>query len=302
MTATLAAAPAAAPVQTSARMTVLRAGALTTFQDRGRFGFAHFGVTAAGPADPESFRLVNRLTGNREDSAVLELTLGGFAATLTEGRWAALTGAPAPVRVGGRPVVDPFLFWIPPEVPFEIGFPKVGLRSYFTFSGGFRADPVLGSLATDTLSGLGPPVLREGSDVDLGDRRDPEFVTTDTVCFRAPVGEQVVIRFRWGPRDALFSAADQATLTKAMWTVSSDSNRVGTTLTGPSLQCRYGSLPSEGTPLGAIQIPPSGQPIVFMPDHPVTGGYPVIGVVTDDDIGYLAQARPGSRIKLQSIS
>lgn len=301
MTARLAT-PAVVPIPMNARMTVHHAGALTTFQDRGRFGFAHFGVTPAGPADPESFRLANRLTGNPEDSAVLELTLGGFGAILTDGRLAALTGAPAPVRVGGRRVVDPFLFWIPPKVPFEIGLPQVGLRSYFTVGGGFRADPVLGSLATDTLSGLGPSVLTAGTDVELGDRRDPEFSSTDTVYFRAPVGDPVVIRFRWGPRDALFSEADKATLTNAMWTVSSDSNRVGTRLTGPGLHCRHGSLPSEGTALGAIQVPPSGQPIVFLPDHPVTGGYPVIGVVTDDDIGYLAQARPGSSIKLQPIN
>lgn len=289
------------PGRVEARMTIVQAGPLTTFQDRGRFGFAQFGVNPAGPADPESFRLANRLTGNLEVSACLELTLGGLVAILTEGRWAALTGASAAVSVGGRIVGDPFLFWIPPEVPFVIGLPKVGLRSYFTVSGGFHVDPVLGSAATDTLSGLGPPVLRDGADVVLAGRRNPRFGATDTAHFRTPVGETAVIRFRWGPRDALFSEADKKTLTDAIWTVSSDSNRVGTRLTGPGLRSRHGLLLSEGTPLGAIQVPPSGQPIVFMPDHPVTGGYPVIGVVTDADIGYLAQARPGCRITFRPI-
>jgi biotin-dependent carboxylase-like uncharacterized protein len=285
--------------QRTPRMTVLRADTLVTFQDRGRLGFAHFGVTRAGAADPASFRLANRITGNPEGYPALELTLGSFAGILTVGRWASLTGAPASVKVNGCPVANPYLFWIPARTPFEIGIPQIGLRSYFTVSGGFRAEPVLGSHSTDTLSGLGPPILRPRMELEVGEARVPAW-NTDVAYFRVPIG-MPTIRFRWGPRDALFSDDDKATLTTSSWIVSSESNRVGIRLAGPRLQCRHSSLPSEGTPLGAIQVPPSGQPIIFMPDHPVTGGYPVIGVVTDEDIGYLAQIRPGNRLALTPV-
>jgi len=275
---------------------LINAGPLTTIQDLGRTGYAHYGVTTSGALDQESFAMANRLVGNSADRPALELTLGGLTGTLNHGRWASVTGAPAPVTIAGRSVPDPYLFWIPADAVFKIGTPAVGLRSYLAICGGIVVEPVLGSCSTDTLSGIGPSVVQDGSHLRIGPAETPTW-DTDSVFSRVPIGI-ARIRFRWGPRDELFTAEDKKTLVGSPWTVSSETNRVGTRLTGQRILTQLGSLPSEGTALGSIQIPPSGEPIVFMADRPVTGGYPVIGVVTEADLGIIAQARPGSKLAL----
>lgn len=288
-----------AHVQTAV-LSVLTSGPMTTVQDGGRYGYSHYGVTTSGPLDRESFAMANRLVGNQDGQAALELTLGGFSCVLDAGRWASLTGAPAQVTIDSAPVPDPYLFWVPARSTLEVAAPKIGLRSYLAISGGLQGTPVLGSLSTDTLSGIGPAVIRDGATIAVSPPQTPVW-DTDSVFCRIPVGTAEV-RFLWGPRDGLFSPADKEILTASSWTVSTETNRVGARLTGHRLDCQFGSLPSEGTALGSIQIPPSGEPIVFLADRPVTGGYPVIGVLTEPDIGYLAQARPGSKIRFTAIN
>lgn len=288
------------PVQSRPRVTILDPGPSTTVQDLGRPGFAHLGVTTSGGADRSSLTLANRLVGNDVGLPVLETTLGGLVLTLSENRIVAVTGAPVDLRVDGRPVAESRIL-LPAGRRLTLGRPKWGLRSYVAIAGGVDADQVMGSASTDCLSGLGPDRLRAGDKLALGDRVGalPD-VPVELATVALPHGI-VDVRFRWGPRDGLFTPADRAALTARTWTVSTECDRVGVRLTGTSLDIGTVDLASEGMALGAIQVPPSGQPIVFLADHPVTGGYPVIGVVTERDVDLLAQAAPGTRVRFSPL-
>lgn len=268
-------------------------GALTTVQDAGRPGWAHLGVPRSGALDEPAFRLANRLVGNPEDAAVLETTLTGARLRLSRPLTIAVTGARCEVRANGRAVEHGAAVTAPAGV-LEIGPAIDGLRSYVALHGGVAVAPVLGSRATDLLSGLGPAPLVAGDVLPLGSPAgDPSGEEA------VPRPRQGVLRLRLGPREDWFRDA-AATLHGASYAVGADSNRIGLRLEGPPLErVRAGELPSEGMVLGAVQVPPSGQPVVFLHDHPTTGGYPVVGVVRREDLAVCAQARPGDRLTLR---
>lgn len=272
------------------------AGPLTTLQDLGRPGYAHLGVPRSGALDLPALLLGNRLVGNPATSAALEITFGPFAATLPGAGTLALTGAAAPLRVGGRPAPINAPVAFRPGDRVEIGRAVAGLRGYLAVSGGFAAPPVLGSRATDTLSALGPPVVRAGDLLPLGEPTgDPATVD---VAPRPALGGPVTLGLTWGPRHGYFADAGQ--LLAGPYTISNDSNRVGARLAGPALtRAHQRELPSEGIVLGAVQVPASGQPLVFLADHPTTGGYPVVAVVDPADLPRLAQARPGDTVRFR---
>ncbi|MEV0583760.1 biotin-dependent carboxyltransferase family protein [Nonomuraea sp. NPDC050310] len=273
---------------------VVAPGPYATVQDLGRPGYAHLGVPRSGAADPDALRLANRLVGNAEGAAGLELTFGGARLRFPAGAWLALTGAPCPLALpGGRPGrCAPF--WAPPGAELRVGLPWYGLRTYLAVRGGVAAEPVLGSRSTDSLSGLGPAPLRAGTCLPVG-RPDGE-ITVDLAP--EPARREPVVRVLPGPRADWFVPAALEELAAEPYEVSQDSNRVGVRLRGRELKrARAGELPSEGMVLGAVQVPPSGQPIVFLADHPPTGGYPVIGVVAARDLPMAAQARPGDRLR-----
>ena len=271
-----------------------RAGPLTTVQDLGRPGYAHLGVPRAGALDQPALRLANRLVGNPEDAAGLELTLGGFTARLTRAGTVALTGACAPLRVDGRPAPLGAPVPVPAGARIEVGAAVVGLRPYLAVDGGIDVAPVLGSRSTDTLAWLGPPVVKDGTTLPLGPATEPSTVDV------APCGQvgELRLRVRLGPRADWFTDEALELLFCGQYQISNDSNRVGTRLVGAALpRAVAGELESEGIVLGAVQVPASGQPLVFLADHPTTGGYPVIGVVDAADLPALAQARPGEKVR-----
>ncbi|HEX8630670.1 MAG TPA: biotin-dependent carboxyltransferase family protein [Catenuloplanes sp.] len=273
---------------------VVRAGALTTVQDLGRPGWAHLGVPHAGALDRPALRLANRLAGNADDAAALETTLTGCAVRLRTAGTVAVTGASATVWVAGRPAAFAAAVPVPAGAVVELGPAEYGVRSYLAVAGGIAVEPVLGSRSADTLAGLGPPPLRAGDTLPLG---PPPTAPSpaDAVPVTAPPDE-VRLRLILGPRDEWFTAEAVATLLGAAYTVSPVSNRVAARLSGPPLtRARGGELPSEGVVLGAVQVPGDGRPLVFLADHPTTGGYPVIGVV--GDVTPLAQARPGTTVR-----
>ena len=281
----------------------MRAGALTTVQDGGRYGAAHLGVPRAGPLDAPAARLANRLVGNDEDDAVLETTLDGvgFRVDVPDDRSVtlAVTGAPASVQVDGRTAEWGVAVGLRAGSVVEVGAAISGVRSYVAVSGGIRVTPVLGSRSTDTLSGLGPPVLADGQVLGLGDAAHPPASVSFTVP--RPVGE-VALHVRVGPDDEWFAPDSVDLLTRSTYTVSTDSNRVGARLQGPSITWRTNEeMDSAGMVVGAVQVPLDGQPVVFLADHPTTGGYPVIGVVDPADLAALAQARPGTTVRLRRI-
>lgn len=271
---------------------VVRAGPLTTVQDLGRSGFAHLGVPRSGALDPAALRHANRLVGNLDGAAALETTLGGCAVRLRRAAVVAVTGAAARVRVDRAEVAFGAAVEVAAGSVLDVGAARGGVRSYLAFAGGVAVVAVLGSRSTDTLSGLGPPKLADGMTLPLGDAGPGSPVPAGTEAERGGGDPELLVRL--GPRDDWF--ADAAVLFAAGWTVTPLSNRVGLRLTGPPLdRVVHRELPSEGVVLGAIQVPADGQPLVFLADHPTTGGYPVIGVV--DDVTPLAQARPGATVR-----
>jgi biotin-dependent carboxylase-like uncharacterized protein len=275
---------------------VMDPGPLTTVQDRGRPGWAHLGVPRSGALDTAAAALANRLVGNPAEAAVLETTLGGVGVRASTAMTLAVTGADASVTVDGRPVATREPVAVGPGQTLFVGPARTGLRSYVAAAGGIEVPKVLGSRSTDTLSGMGPAPLTKGQELPVGEPvGDPHGVDVSVV---RPPARPVLLRLRPGPREDWFTDAALETLTRSTYAVSSDSNRVGVRLHGPRLdRRRTEELPSEGLVLGAIQVPASGEPLVFLNDHPTTGGYPVIGVVTPDDLPACAQLRPGDEVR-----
>ncbi|MEU4472697.1 biotin-dependent carboxyltransferase family protein [Micromonospora sp. NPDC023888] len=277
-----------------AAVEVLRAGALTTVQDLGRPGWAHLGVPRSGALDPAALRLANRLVGNPEHAAGLEITLSGCALRLTRATTVAVTGAEVTVQAGDRPGDSGRPLTVPAGTVLRIGPARRGVRSWLAVAGGIDVSPVLGSRASDTLSGLGPAPLRDGDRLPLGEPLGPPAPVDLTVCSAS--ASELHLTLRTGPREDWFTPTALDRLFGTAYTVSPVSNRVGARLAGAALpRAVPGELPSEGIVLGAVQVPANGQPLIFLADHPTTGGYPVIGVVTD--VTPLAQARPGTTVR-----
>ena len=267
-------------------------GPLATVQDAGRHGYAHLGVPTAGPLDQPAARLANRLVGNPEDAAVVESLLGGLEVELRAGRWVSVTGAPVDVALDGRPAVHSEAFWTPAGSRIRLGSVTRGMRCYLAVGGGIAVDPVLGSRSTDTLAWVGPPALAEGAALPLGPA--PDRPAAADVPARRRTGS---LRVHPGPQAAWFADEVRRTLHAEEWSVSEHSNRIGLRLRGPALTRPERELPSQGMVTGAIQVPADGQPVVFLADHPPTGGYPVIGVVEPADLWQCAQVRPGETLR-----
>ncbi len=279
---------------------LLRTGPLTTIQDEGRPGRAALGVSASGAVDREAYGLANRLVGNRQGAAVLELTLGALELRARGRLTIAVTGAMAPVRVAGQTVDTHVAVDVPDGATVTFGPPPTGLRSYVAVRGGVETEPVLGSRSTDVLAGLGRP-LEDGDVLPIGSATRGPVPAVDVAPVRALPEGDVELRVLLGPRDDWFTGDALRLLREEPFVVASDSNRVGMRLDGPTLdRSRDDELPSEGTVAGAVQVPPGGQPVLFLADHPVTGGYPVIAVVLSVDLPLAGQARPGQRLRFRS--
>ena len=267
-------------------MRVESAGPLTTVQDRGRLGLAHLGVPRAGPLDRPAAELANRLVGNDPEAALLEVTLGGFVARPERGVWVAVTGA-------GRRYAR--AEWVAAGSELAVEVPAEGVRSYVAVAGGIDVEPVLGSRSTDTLAWVGPPRVRDGDGLPVGPGSgEPQPLDTPRPALAGP------LRLFPGPHAAFFDEGALAGVCAAAYTARPESNRVGLRLHGPAV-ARVGAaeLPSEGMVLGAVQVPPDGQPVVLLADHPPTGGYPVVGVVHPDDLWQCGQLRPGETVRFR---
>ncbi|KAA1423779.1 biotin-dependent carboxyltransferase family protein [Mumia zhuanghuii] len=277
---------------------VVRSGPLALIEDEGRPGWSAIGVGRSGAADRASYRLANRLLANPAGAAAIEVLLGGLEVVARGGdAWVAVTGAPARLTVDAR-AVDPYAAVALREGQrLRMGLPPAGLRSYVAVRGGIDVPPVLGSRSRDVLAGIGPEPLAAGDRLVVGPA-PAAYPHVDAVP--APAYEdEVVLRVVRGPRDDWI--LDPDLLVGATWHASANTDRVGMRLDGPPLRLVRPDrqLPSEGAVRGAIQVPPSGEPVVFLADHPVTGGYPVVGVVVDADVDRAAQVRPGTPLRLR---
>lgn len=289
---------------------VLDPGALTLVQDLGRPGLAHLGVSASGAFDRAAHRLANRLVGNDESAATLECLLGGMQLALPVGTWFAVTGAWSDaVLVGAdvRRVVEPHTAMrVDAPSQLHLGPAAHGLRSTVALRGGIAVPTALGSRARDTLAALGPEPLRAGDVLPLGAEPDSPVPLGDLVPVDPPPDGTVELGVRPGPRHDWFDAAAWQLLLTSEWTTSARSDRTGVRLEGPALarvpDLVGVELASEGMLRGSIQISPDGAPTVLGPDHPVTGGYPVIAVVVDASLDRLAQLRPGQPVRLRLVA
>ena len=282
----------------SVTLEVLRTGPLALVEDLGRPGMAHMGVTTSGAADRRAHTLANRLVANPGAHATVEVTFGGFSARVHGGDVTiAVTGADTDPAVNGVPFGTNSIHYARDGEVISLGAPHYGMRSYLAVRGGIDVAPVLGSRSYDVMSAIGPAPLRAGDVLPVGDHTT-DFPELDQAPVGAIAPEILELQVVPGPRDDWF--VDPDILVRTNWQVTNRSDRVGMRLVGMPLEYRWPDrqLPSEGATRGAIQIPPNGFPVILGPDHPVTGGYPVIGVVTDEDIDTLGQVRPGQTVRL----
>lgn len=273
-------------------------GASVLVQDLGRPGWAHLGVPRSGALDRPAAALANRLVGNDPSAACLEVLLGGLVVTADAGAWVAVTGAPCPVAIDGRAEAFGAAVRLPTGGQLSLGRPSAGLRSYLAVGGGIDVPPVLGSRSTDTLGRLGPAPVAVGDVLPVGEGGSaPAPLDTPRTPLPGP------LRVTPGPRADRVVGDVLDLLERTPYAVSPDSDRIGLRLDGEPLPlASYGTraeLPSEGVVLGSVQVPPDGRPVVFLADHPTTGGYPVVAVVEVDDLWRCAQLRPGERVALR---
>ncbi len=283
---------------------VLAPGLLTTLQDEGRPGLAAVGVSPSGAADRTSHALANRLLANPGDAATLEVTVGGVRLRAEErDLFVVVTGADLDVLVDGRGRGTNAPFWLRVGEVLELGTARTGLRAYVGVRGGWDVPDVLGSRSRDVLAGLGPEPIAPGDRLRVGPAPE-EVPGVDVAPVPAPATGPVVLDLVRGPRDDWL--ADASALITTAWEVDPRSDRVGVRLrpagggASPVAHAEPGrQLPSEGLVRGAVQVPPGGDPVVMLADHPVTGGYPVAAVLTEAAVGRAAQLRPGQSVTLR---
>ncbi|NWG12872.1 MAG: biotin-dependent carboxyltransferase [Acidobacteria bacterium] len=285
---------------------VTSAGFQTTVQDAGRQGYAHLGVSASGAADAVSMRFGNLLVGNPEHAPALEMTLVGGSFLFDEAAVIALTGSDFDPLLDGDSV--PMWTSIPVAAGQQLSCraTKSGARCYLCISGGIRVPPVLGSASTHLMTGLGGHLgraLRAGDELELGKPRQEAagwWRLPDQVVDRL---KRRVIRVTEGPQSDVYAARALSEFASSVYFVSEDSNRMGIRLRGNPLPWRQVcDMLTEGVSLGAIQVPPDGQPIILFVEHQTTGGYPKIANVISADMHAVGQLRPRDSVRFEFVS
>lgn len=280
---------------------VARPGTLTTVQDAGRRGLAHLGVPRSGALDPVAFARANRLVGNRGDAPVLETTLDGVGLVFRSAGVVAVTGAYAKVQLDDKPVAWSMPVAVKAGSLLDVGPAEAGVRCYVAVAGGFDVAKTLGSCSTDLLSGLGPAPLVAGQCLAVGPRQGP-VPAVDVAPYPWP-SRQLTLPAHPGPRRSWLSERAEHALFAQAYRVSPRSNRVALRLIGEPLERRpERELPSEGLVWGAVQLLGTGELVVFLADHPTTGGYPVVAVVDHGAAPACAQARPGDLVTIVPAS
>jgi biotin-dependent carboxylase-like uncharacterized protein len=284
----------------AAPLEIIDPGSRTTIQDLGRPGYAHLGVPHSGATDRAAFTLANRLVGNAEDAAALETTIRGPEVKVLVPLTIALTGAEVDAMLDGRSLSMHAPIHVRAGQVLRIGAAKTGLRTYLAVRGGIKAPLTFGSASSDQLTGLGPPPLKAGDRLAVGSEA-LDAPTVDIAPVKRPSAEPV-LRVVLGPREDWFAPDAITALLRAPFSVTPQVDRIGARLRGPELILRTADeLRSEGMVAGALQVPPSGEPILLLADHPTTGGYPVIAVVVDEDLPIAAQLRPGNSVRFVRV-
>jgi antagonist of KipI len=287
---------------------VLDGGMLTTVQDLGRFGYQRYGVPTSGGLDLFSLRAANRIVGNEDEAAALEITLIGPRLRFLAPATIALTGADLGARLDGQP----FSCWqsvvVEPGSTLACAGPQDGIRGYLAVAGGLDVPRVLGSRSTYTRSKLGGVEGRPLKTGDLLDVEGPRAVVLGGVrqlpdSRRPTWGHAHRLRVVLGPQDDRFTPGGIRTFLSSEYTVSPQSDRMGYRLAGPAIEhVRGADIVSDGTPFGAVQVAGDGVPIVLLSDRGTAGGYTKIATVIGPDIPRLAQAAPGDTVTFEVVS
>jgi biotin-dependent carboxylase-like uncharacterized protein len=286
------------------RLRIEASTALCHLQDAGRFGVRHLGVTQGGALDWVALRWANWLLGNPLDAAVVEVTLGGFCGVAEASCSLALAGADLGACVDGQPIAPWSSFTLSPGQRLTLAQPRQGARAYLAGKGGFQAPQVLGSRATVVREGLGgldgqgqPLAKGQVLHCEAGPARHP---TVPTAC--RPVWiDTPVLDVVMGAQLGAFSGTSLFDAFNSAWTLDTRADRMGVRLLGPTLVYQGEPMISEGIPLGAVQVPPDGQPIVLLNDRQTIGGYPRLGALTPLALARLAQCLPGERVKFKAV-
>ena len=294
-----------------ASLTLLATGLQTLWQDEGRAGKAAMGLSASGAMDKQALYSANRIVGNPREASCLEVTQGGLRIRANKDIVVAVTGAPCSLTMTTQDGQDFLLADYRPinlaaGDELALSAPSRGLRSYLAVRGGFIVAPVLGSCSWDSLAQVGPKPLLAGEGLETGIHPNHRAVLLDEqpADILPAVGETVTLDITLGPRTDWFTPESVTLLTTQCWQVTPQSNRIGLRLAGAESLARShpDELPSEGTCSGAIQVPANGQPVLFLRDNPVTGGYPVIAVVADYHLDLAGQIPPGVFIRFRIVS
>ncbi|MDD9339545.1 MAG: 5-oxoprolinase subunit PxpB [Providencia heimbachae] len=290
---------------------VLTAGLQTLFQDHGRIGQSALGISESGAMDKTALHSANRLVGNRSNSVALEITQGGFKAQANRDLLVAITGADCSIEIITHEnesyqgeVYQPI--HLAQGDVIKLGRPSKGVRSYLAVRGGFNVAPVLNSCSFDTLAQVGPTPIINGQSLSINLTKSDQHAISlnETPAFEYPTSEDVVVLdVVFGPRTDWFTQQAIELLSQQLWQVTAASNRIGLRLVGesPFERAKRQELPSEGTCIGAIQVPANGQPVLFLNDHPLTGGYPVIGTVCEYHLDLAGQIPTNAKIRFNPL-
>jgi len=288
-----------------ASVRVLRPGLLTTVQDAGRWGLQSRGVPPAGPMDPWSHRMANALVGNGADAATLEVTLKGPELEFDDERIVAVAGAHFAIDVDSQGQSPNTAFIVPAGARLRVGARRIGARGYLAVTGGFAVPELLGSRSTHLVSRLGGVegrALAAGDSLPLGPPGGPRPRRSAEAALPASDGP-TRIRVLAGPHLDKFAPDALSVLQSSPYTLGNDSDRMGFRLSGPRLVHANGAdIISDATPLGVLQVPASGQPVLLMADRQTTGGYPSLATVITADIGLAGQLAPGDQIQFEACT
>jgi antagonist of KipI len=284
---------------------ILEPGLLTTVQDLGRFGYQRWGIPTAGAMDPFALKAANALVGNPPNAAGLEITLLGPRLAFSEGCAIAITGAELGPRLNGREIESWKRQLVTPGSILEFSGRRSGARAYLAVSGGIDLEPWLGSRSTYLMAAVGGfdgRALRAGDRLPIG--RSALSLTRPSIPpdRRPPYTSEPTVRVVLGPHADRFTEEGIDSFLSGSYQITPSSNRMGYRLEGPKIAHTRGpDLISCGIPLGGIQVPGSGQPIILTADHQTAGGYTMIATVIQADIPLVAQCLPGERLRFRAV-
>ncbi|MET4579571.1 biotin-dependent carboxyltransferase family protein [Ottowia thiooxydans] len=300
-------------------MNVVRAGLLSTYQDLGRVGQQCFGVPVNGPMDEWSHRLANALVGNSPQAAVLECAITGPRVTFSGDVVVALCGATMDATVDGQPLPYQTAVYVRRDAVLDLGKRHSGAYAYLAVRGALDVPAVLGSRSTNTrarFGGFQGRALRKGDQVPFRPHAQAAPLKVEILGRQSGLalvpGRQVAARQSWhgdairfvpGPQWSLFTPESRAAFTTQRYSMSPQSDRMGTRLSGTAINLeRPLEMISEATVYGTVQVPPDGQPIVLMADRQSAGGYPKIAYVASADLPSMAQRLPGDEVRFEAIT